>query len=116
MEHLLFGTVLTSQQMKELDMEVSLQQHQYEVLKFCREREKLAYFNKLRSPFSSEALAVVNKMLSFFKKMQEPFNLNQKTKLEVLKKELVKSCGGLGISEVEKREILAAVGLGKGHW
>ena len=104
------GTVLTSQQMKELDMEVSLQQHQYEVLKFCREREKLG------SPFSSEALAVVNKMLSFFKKMQEPFNLDQKTKLEVLKKELEKSCGGLGISEVEKREILAAVGLAKGHW
>ena len=104
------GSVLTSQQMKELDMEVSLQQHQYEVLNFFREREKLG------SPFSTEAQAVVNKMLSFFKNMQEPFNLDQKTKFQVLKKELQNSSGGLGISEVEKREILAAVGLGKGHW
>ena len=45
-----------------------------------------------------------------------PFTADQVEVSRKLNAELAKSCSGLGVSDVERREILAAMGLQKGHW
>ena len=45
-----------------------------------------------------------------------PFTADQVEVWRELYAELAKSCSGLGVSDVERREILAAMGLEKGHW
>ena len=45
-----------------------------------------------------------------------PFNSTQEERSKKLNLELSKTMRGLGISEVEKREVVAAMGLSSGHW
>ena len=45
-----------------------------------------------------------------------PFTSGQVAVWKELNAELRKSVTGLGVSEVERKEILAAMGLGQGHW
>ena len=45
-----------------------------------------------------------------------PFNSTQEEMWKKLRKELNQTMSGLGISEVEKKEVVAAMGLSSGHW
>ena len=46
----------------------------------------------------------------------KPFNSGQEERWKELTKELNKMMTGLGISEVEKQQVVGAMGLGRDHW
>ena len=55
-------------------------------------------------------------MLKLLNSIWVPFDAGQVEVWTELNNELKASCNGLGVSDVERREILAAMGLEKGHW
>ena len=48
--------------------------------------------------------------------MWSPFNSTQEERWKDMNKKLNRTMTGLGISEVEKKEVVAAMGLSSGHW
>ena len=61
-------------------------------------------------------MQVIKAMLAVLSDIWTPFTEAQVAVWKELNAELKKSMSGLGVSDVERREILAAIGLGKGHW
>jgi len=110
MTSLLKGEVFSSQQMKEANNEVSRLQHFMQFYQFCRDREKKS------QSFSSKTVQVMDNMKKLLTNIWVPFTGEQVEVWRELNAELSKSCSGLGVSDVERREILAAMGLQKGHW
>ena len=45
-----------------------------------------------------------------------PFNTSQEERWKELTNQLKETMTGLGISEVEKRQVVAAMGPARGHW
>jgi len=107
---LLDGKVFSSQQMKESNNEVSRLQHFQQMFEFCRTKEKNG------QQFSHTSVQVLENMLKLLNNIWVPFNEGQVEVWAELNKELKASCNGLGVSDVERREILSAMGLAKGHW
>ena len=61
-------------------------------------------------------MQVLKAMLAMLSDIWTPFTEAQVAVWKELNAELKKSMSGLGVSDVERREILAAMGLGRGHW
>lgn len=102
--------VLTDQQMAEMMREVTRLQHLSSLVISIKEQEdKDICFN----PKSTKVLLAMEDLLT---DIWRPFNVTQEERWIKLRKELSESMTGLGISEVEKREVVAAMGLGQGHW
>jgi len=108
--HLKSGGMFSSQQMKEANNEVSRLQHFMQLYEFCRSREK----NSLQ--FTSKTAQVINAMRAVVADIWAPFTEAQVAVWKELNAELSKSVSGLGVSDVERKEILTAMGLGRGHW
>jgi len=108
--HLKRGVMFSSQQMKEANNEVSRLQHFMELYEFCRIREKKSQH------FSSKTAQVLIAMRALLADIWAPFTDAQVAVWKELNADLSKSVTGLGVSDVERKEILAAMGLGQGHW
>jgi len=104
------GLMFSSQQMKEANNEVSRLQHFMELFEFCRTREKKS------QQFSSKTAQVLIAMRALLADIWTPFTDAQVAVWKELNADLSKSVSGLGVSDVERKEILAAMGLGQGHW
>ena len=61
-------------------------------------------------------MQVLKTMLAMLSDIWTPFTEAQVAVWKELNAELKKSMSGLGVSDVERREILAAMGLPQGHW
>merc|ERR1712179_227437 len=104
------GVMFSSQQMKEANNEVSRLQHFMELYEFCRTREKESQH------FSSKTAQVLIAMRALLADIWAPFTDAQVAVWKELNADLSKSVTDLGVSDVERKEILAAMGYGQGHW
>jgi len=105
------GRVAASdQQMKELLQEVTRLQSLGNLIKTLGEKER----NQIK--LKDESVKVILLMESLLFDIWLPFNGTQEARWKELTSQLEKTMTGLGISEVEKRQVVKAMGEAKGHW
>lgn len=100
----------SDQQMKELLQEVTRLQVLGNLISTLREKEG----NKIK--LKSESVKVLLLMEKILTDIWRPFNTSQEKMWKDLTNQLKETMTGLGISEVEKRQVVAAMGSARGHW
>lgn len=100
----------SDQQMKELLQEVTRLQVLGNLVSTLKEKER----NQIK--LNSESVKVLLLMEKILTDIWRPFNGTQEERWKELTTQLKETMTGLGISEVEKREVVAAMGPARGHW
>ena len=100
-----------SDQVLEQIRDESLRLQNYsELIQLCWDREK----NSMT--FKQEAIKVLAGMHASVADIWKPFTKETQATWTELNEELKKHLGGLGISEAERKEIVKAMGMGRGSW
>jgi len=102
--------VLTVQQMKEILQEVRRLENFASMVACVKEHEEKG------KEFKEDASKVLNEMEKLFSDIWKPFTEEVEAKWEQLRRDLNKAMTGLGISAVEKRQVVMATGSEVTAW
>lgn len=102
--------VLTVQQMKEILQEVRRLENFAGLVACVKEHAEKG------KEFKADALKVLAEMEKLFSDIWQPFTQELEAKWEELRRDLNKTMTGLGISEVEKRQVVMATGSEVTAW
>merc|ERR1711970_1549333 len=63
-----------------------------------------------------EADTILNNMYAVLTNIWKPFTSEQESTFADMRKKMKEVMTGLGVSEVERQQVVSAMGMGKGHW